>query len=399
MTKLGDLYSDFSRIDLDTRGGYARVAQVKTNGQKGYPEFCAFKLMRPEIDYQKGLERFQDELNLLVAINNDKNAPSVITRIYDSGFTLADLSESLHKREEPNPEMETFSTGVNTQKFIELKSTLEKKGAGKWLPYLVVELAPYNDSLLRQMHQPHDEGSGLFRLPTGEVIDLAIQLLETMHYSHKIMNRAYIDWKPEHIHWNGLRRRVKLIDWNVTTPLENGATRVQNIRDDIRLFCGAVLYVGLTFIDPDHPALTIGPRPTTEINSPVSEIRRRYWTDNPNFYQHGALIDDRIKQIITRGLNPNQGFDSIQELKTVLMEYANQELGLTENDFLPDSSSTNAYFQAVSEIRTAQKNLLDAQQRLIDATEAQGEKVEFTRLSKVIKSTLMNFPISESRNL
>jgi len=33
MTKLGEFYSDFSRIDLDSRGGYGRVTQVKTQGR------------------------------------------------------------------------------------------------------------------------------------------------------------------------------------------------------------------------------------------------------------------------------------------------------------------------------------------------------------------------------
>jgi hypothetical protein len=33
MTKLGEFYSNFSRIDLDSRGGYGRVTQVKTQGR------------------------------------------------------------------------------------------------------------------------------------------------------------------------------------------------------------------------------------------------------------------------------------------------------------------------------------------------------------------------------
>jgi hypothetical protein len=392
MAKLGDLYIDFSRIDLDTRGGYARVAQVRTHGQEGLPELCAFKLMRHEIDNQKGWERFEDEMKLLVTITNDRNAPSAITRIYDSGFVPLGVSESLYQRESPNPNLEVFETGTDVREFSRTKSDLEKRESDRWLPYLVVELAPYNDSLLRQMHQPHDQSSGLFRLPTGEVITMALHLLDVMNYLHSTMNRAYIDWKPEHIHWDGSGRRVMLIDWNVTTPLEDGPGKLQNVHDDLRLFCGAALYTSLTFIDPDDPSKPIGPRPSTEINSPIPEIRRRYWTNNPDYYQHDEMIDNGIKQIINRGLNPNQGFNSIEELRMTLMEYARQEFGLMESDLTVHSTSRNAYFQALAEIRAAQQKFLNAQQLLIDATE--GEKIEFTRLSKVIKRTLMNFPLS-----
>ena len=62
MTNIGDLFSDFSRIDTDIRGGYARVARVKTRENTAYPEYCAFKLMRHELDNEAGLQRFGDEI-------------------------------------------------------------------------------------------------------------------------------------------------------------------------------------------------------------------------------------------------------------------------------------------------------------------------------------------------
>src|SRR5688500_13339489 len=122
MIKLGDLYSGFSRIDLDTRGGYARVAQVRTHGQESYPENCAFKLMRHEIDSQKGLERFEAELKILVEITKDKNGPPAITWIYDSGFAPVEMSQNFEKNEMPNPELRIYSTGTNIKKFLDRKS-------------------------------------------------------------------------------------------------------------------------------------------------------------------------------------------------------------------------------------------------------------------------------------
>jgi len=395
MTKLGDLYSDFTRIDLDTRGGYARVAEVKTRGQKGILDLCAFKLMRPEIDYQTGMERFEEELKLLVEITKDGNMPLAITRIYDSGFAPIELSESMQRREIPNPDLEIISTGAELKDFIDQKTELQKKEPGRWLPFLVVELAPYDDSMLRQIHnQPQDDPYGLFRLPTGEVITMAVQLLDVMQYLHEKHNRAYMDWKPEHIFWNGFNKQVKLIDWNVTSSLDDGPGKNQNIRDDLRLFCGAALYISLTFVDPDDPTRPVGPRPTKELDSPVPEIRRRYWTDNPDFYQRDAMLDDKIKWIIRRGLDPKQGFDSIQKLKSGLIEYAQEELGLTEDELILRSEPSSPYFKALTEVRAAQQQLFQAQQNLIEAVKANGTKLEFTRLFDAIKRALMNFPIS-----
>ncbi len=393
MTKLGELYSNFSRIDLDTRGGYARVCQVKTTGQKGHPEYCAFKLMRHEIDHpQKGLEHFEDELKILLAISNDTNAPATITRIHDSGFVSAELSHSLHKSTIPDLNTEIISTGKDLKIF---QSEKKARKLENWLPYITVDLASYDDSLLRQIHnQPNDNPSSLFRLPTGEVILMAIQLLETMKYLHETHYRIYLDWKPEHIFWNGLSQKVKLIDWNVTVALNESPGEAQNIRDDLRLFCGAVLYIPLAFVDPDDPTKPIGPRPTKDILDAIPEIRHRYLTENPDFYQRDVTLDSDIKEIVKKGLSPKKGFNSIKELTDVLKNYSIHELGLNENDFTHHNETKSPYFEAIKEMRLAQKQLIQAQQHLIDAVKANGKRVEFTRLFDEIKRALINFPAS-----
>ena len=398
MTKLGNLYTEFSRIDLDTRGGYARVARVKTNEQLGLPNHCAFKLMRHEIDSQKGLARCEDEIELLSVITSHVGAPSAITRIYDSGFVQSELSKSIHNQQDPKYDLDIVSTGTDMVNFREQKKRLKVNESGDWLPYLLVELAPYDNSLLRQINsQPQEDSSGLFRLPTGEVILMAFQLLDVMQYLHEKHSRAYIDWKPEHIFWDGFERQVKLIDWNVTTHLDDDHGRKQNIQDDLRLFCGAVLYIGLTFIDPDTPThLThsIGPRPTTDLNSPVPEIRRRYWTDKPEFHQRDSTLDENIKEIIRMGLDPNRGFDTIQKFKNTLLDYAKNELGITEDELTSKAEPSSPYFKSLVELRTAQKQLLDAQRHLIDGVESHGQTLEFLRLFNTIKRALKNFPAS-----
>ncbi len=202
--------------------------------------------MRHEIDYQKGLERFEDEISFLIEASSDEKAPAAITDIYDSGFVSRELSKKLHKNEGVSgQDLEIISVGTDFDHFKEIRMELKRNDPDNWLPYIAVELAPYDDSLLRQVRQqPVEDPLGLYRLPTGEVIAMAIQLLEVLEYLHLQCGRAYLDWKPEHIFWNGLKKRAKLIDWNVTTVLHNGAERAQNIREDIRLFCVAVLYIG-----------------------------------------------------------------------------------------------------------------------------------------------------------
>ena len=395
MTTLSNSYTDFLLVDLDTPGGYARVAEVKTQ-KLGLPKFCAFKIMRPEIGYTAGLERFEEELEILLEMTKDVDAPPAITRIYDSGFAPKELAESLQKQEMPRSELEIISTATNLKDFLDQKSELQAKEAKQWLPYLVVDLAPFDNSLLRQIYsQPQDDESGLFRLPTGEVITMAIQLLDVMEYLHKHHNRAYMDWKPEHIFWNGIEKQVKLIDWNVTSRLDEGPGRKQNIDDDLRLFCGAALYVGLTFVEPENPTKPIGPRPTKELDKPVPEIRRRYWTDKPIFYQRDSMLDDRIKEIIRRGLDPHQGFDSIQDFKQVLIEYAQKELGVTEEEITLHTQPTSPYFRAITEMRRAQQQLFQAQREVIEAVRENGATPEFTRLFDAIKRASMNFPISD----
>jgi hypothetical protein len=393
MAKLGELYTNFSRIDLDSRGGYSRVADVASHRDQNNPIHYAFKILRNEIDFQRGIERFKDEHFLLSSIGQDITAPLPITRISDSGFVDCQLSHLLHQQSEPNYEITIHSTGAKLEEFMEMEKSLSVSEPGKWLPYLVVELAPYDDSLLRQIHhQPKEDPSGTYRLPAGEVVSMAVQLLDVMEYLHTVHERAYMDWKPEHLFWSGKTKQNKLIDWNVTIPLSDGPGKQQNIRDDIRLFCGAVLYISLTFVDPENPSKPIGPRPTEEPQNPVHEIRRRYWTDNPNFYQRGNTLDNRIKHIIRRGLDAKQGYESPKELKEALIEYAQQELGVSEAELRPGSNPESEYFRALSDMHKARQQFIQVQENLLSIIAQKGANPEFNWMFQTITQALSNFP-------
>lgn len=345
MTKLGDLYIDFSRIDLDTRGGFARVAQVKTLGQKDYPAYCAFKLMRHDLESpEKGVDRFEGEIRTLIEITRDKHHPEAITKIYDSGFTTVDLSNGLQKplevaentrRIEPtNPNLEIISVGPDLMKFMSLRSELMTDVPDRWLPYIVVELAPYDDNLLRQIRALSLGSSpDLYRLTVREIISMGLQILDLIIYLHQNYNFAYMDWKPEHIYWNSLKPQLKIIDWNVTDHFKNQRDKKRLIREDIRMFCGAALYCSLALNDPEDPnwKRPIGPK------NPLFSSERRYWTYQPDFYERDAILDKRIKQLIQRALDPQKGFDTPQDLKNELLNYAEQTLSLSATDLSPNA--------------------------------------------------------------
>jgi serine/threonine protein kinase len=360
MKKLGELYTDFSRIDLDAPGGYARVADVVALQEDGTTAHRAFKLMRHDLlellDEKKvGFQRFENELRILVEISRDKFMPYAITRVYDSGFVETEFSKALdqlqHKDEKlslvPNPEI--VSTGIDIQKFLDTHSALMEQEPDHWLPYLVVDLAPYDDSLLRQIKaQSAGKIPNLYALPVNTVVEMSLQLLDVMDYLHKRLGVAYIDWKPEHIYWNEELKQLKLIDWNVITLLEGDPEEKQQIvREDIRMFSGAALYCSLALSDPEELTKPIGPLPNVpKEKAPV--ILPRYWTDKPNFYQREGILDEKIKHLVQKALDPNQGFNSSRELKNALFQYVGKSYKLTEKDLV-----TGMPFDAVQYFRRA----------------------------------------------
>lgn len=335
--KIGDLYTDFVRIDLDARGGYSRVAQTKIVNRPDIPEYCAFKIMRHELqNHQKGMDRFEVELQTLAKIFKDENYPSAITKIYDSGFVDPRVSKGLqkpnnvientHRVEKIDPEWEIISTGVDLNAFLEVKASI-KGNTAQWLPYIVVELVPYNNSLLRQIHEyGNDPIAHPHIFPVGEVVMMALQLLDVIEYlqQHEL---TYMNWQPNHIYWDSRTQQVKLNDWAGVKILQDNEKRTNIIREDIRLFCGAVLYCSMALSDPEDMQRPIGPAPRLDRSS-LSSSLRRYWTDEPNFYERGPLFDDHIKQLIKTGLDPNQGFDTPSELKIALRKYTEKNLNL-----------------------------------------------------------------------
>lgn len=392
MVMLGDLYSDFTRIDLDTRGGYARVAKVRAQRKKGFPEYCAFKLMRHDLESPlRGIDRFEGEIRTLLNITQNKNFPTAITKIYDCGIVSVELSkalqkprnmiENVNKIQPVNPKFEIVSAGTNFERFLELRSELLKRKTDQLLPYLAVELAPYDDNLLRQIRQlSSGDISDLYRLSVREIISMALQLLDVIDELHNKHNFAYVDWKPEHIYWNSLNAQLRVIDWNVINKFQNEREKREFVREDIRLFCGAALYCSLALNDPEDLKRPIGPRPSAKPNPMFSSMEPRYWTDQPNFYDRDFILDDKIKLIIQKGLDPQQGFNTPQELKNELLTYSEQELGLTAIDLSPHAIS--------------QEKLAEIKELLVDAEDAYHSS-EYHRSVQLFRRVLRIEPDNE----
>jgi len=399
----------FSAIDYDAPGGFARTVRValeSSTAERNEEDGYAFKVMRHNLrDSDVGRARFQLELELLQRFDQYRNTNGlleIVTKIYDSGYVERRLSETIDLFGKPSPDWPIIRTGVDPIAFKEAGTTLDQE---VWVPYLIVELASYNDSLLRQIRRRPSQTAlelGLFRLPTGEVLHFTLKLLDLISWMHETLGVAYIDWKPEHIYWNGTQGKLKLIDWNITCPLEKSPGRAKNIRDDVRLLAGAALYCGLTLVDPED-GRPIGPRPTKDIRGAVAETRYRYLTDNAKFYEAEEYLDDRIKGIMRKGLS-SEGYETPSELKEDLIDYSKQYLGLDverlqelewESSTVSDlgSDAGNAYWMALRNMRQAQQHLSEAYDCLKEATGNMGSTREYARLIRLINHIQADYPM------
>jgi hypothetical protein len=339
--------------------------------------------------------RFCEELELLKQLS--EQAPpeqaEIITKVYGSGFVPVKVPKAFELYDDIDLSLPIHPTGLETESFVKLGEDLQRSEPDQWRPYLVVEMADYDGSLLRQINgYPSMDDDGAYRLPTGEVIYIAWRLLNLIEWLHtSTFRRAYIDWKPEHIHWAGGKQELKLIDWNVTEPLDAGPGERQNIRDDVRLFCGALLYSALTMVDmEDKPMRT---QPTTDYADPTPQARRRYWTEEPSFYKASYSLDRQIKEIVLQGVTPSRGYSKPADLRDALLSYAQKELDLKmpppQTD---DGTGGYHYWQAIQKVRRAQLGMKEAYNHLTQAIEIGGRTDEVSRLGKAIRRTFNQFP-------
>lgn len=378
--KIGDVFTDFIEADSGTKGGYARVLQVKKKSDdiKG-PSELALKIMRSDVVWQQGFTRFVEEIKVLSFVlekSKENNTPvyETINKLYGFGFLCSRFSASLEKQVTYDCEMLVCDS---LEEFVLKGNEFLANSSIDWVPFVLLELANFDDSLFRKIATlPKDEQT-LYRIPTGEIILMSVQLLDVLEFLHS-EGYAYIDWKPEHVHWNGETRKAKLIDWNVTCPLDAEPGAKQNILDDVRMFCGAILYSSITMVDLSGKQL--GARPTTKeyFGNPVMQARMRYAIDDVIFYKAYKYLDEHLVEIIRKGLSKKNSFKTPYELKKQLIEYAQESLGVDIYDV------NDPYFNALASLREAEGALRRAYSFLGDATLKNGPQKEFDRVSKII---------------
>lgn len=417
----GDYFNSFDPIDEDAPGGYARVAEAEALFLPDGPARVAFKVMR-EKDYAgKRLapntweKRFLEEFRILHTFTVRPDTPPVFTKLLGSGYIRRDVLDYFERYRVPY-DLPLYFTGLEEADFADTHAHLEKETPGRYLPFLAVELAPYGDSLFRQIRRRDWRGRPrppqvTPRLPVGEVIRMSWQLLEALKWFHDTFDRIYLDWKTEQVYWSawrlGVDEEVKtsqacLIDYNVTSPLarnprgddESPRYRPANLREELRLFCGAVLYPALTLTDPENEGRELSSKPTRRTSRGSRDVRLRYRVEGAlRFYGAGERLDAPLKKILRTGLEAGKGYASVEALQEDLRRYARDYLDYDPaRDFAPLGRSGEAYQQALRDLRFGQNRLLRARRGLVEALRySSGESGEYEALVHAIDYALKHF--------
>ncbi len=421
----GDYFNTLDPIDEDAQGGYARVAEVEAlflrTGAK-----AAFKVMRTKdmtgtpLSPETWEKRFLAEFRILNAFAQEEDVPAIFTPLLGSGYVRRDILEALEEYEVPY-DVPVYFTGRDEQSFIETHERLEKKFPKRFLPFLVVELAPYRDSLFRQIRRRRWHGESrprgvAPRLPVGEALQLSYQLLEGLRWFHTHIGRIYLDWKTEHIYWSAWRLGVhtaleakgdwmrplqgRLIDYNVTGELKDAPDREAALREELRLFCGAVLYPALTLYDPESDGKPLGGKPTRVPERGSQDAHLRYRVKGTLTFYEGAdeRLDKPLKEILRTGLENGGGYTSVEALQAALSEYARRYLDLEfRNPLKPGASSFlhprgisgQNYLRALRDLRLGQNLILRARRGLVEALrKSSGESGEYEALVRTIDHVL-----------
>ncbi|HVO44311.1 MAG TPA: hypothetical protein VMT34_16915 [Aggregatilineales bacterium] len=254
MTDLTDLYALGNTIDTFAPGHYARVYDAI---DRRNDRLCALKVMRVEHladgDGQPHMEAwaFITEADLLV-----KMASRHVVELHDCGYL---------KSTDENPRSgEIVSCGRDLEDF---RRGAYRYAGQRWRPYLALEILPRHENLLYVMRS--NRPGIRWRLPTEEAIDLAGQFGDLLVRAHS-QHIVYLDHKLEHVYWDG--RRLRIIDWNSSRIIENGAQLAQQITNDLHNLCVGILYPIFTGFSPQKGTLVPQPASQAEVDARDSDI-------------------------------------------------------------------------------------------------------------------------------
>ena len=340
---LKTLYRIGNYIDTFALGHYARVMDAE-HGPSG--QSVAFKVMRPEHLSSDGTPRWEarafiNEADLLMRLAQN---PSVV-KLVDCGYV------SSHD-ERPN-DGNVVALGTNVSAFREHFYPALADG---WRPYLALELLPRQNNLLYLMKP--NSNNGLWRLPTEEGVDLALQFAHFLHDAHS-QRIVYLDHKLEHVYWDG--RTFRIIDLNSSQLLETGTHTVdQYIIQDVHNLCVGVLYPVFTGLSPQKG--TLRPQPASQ-----NEVEQRYADVNHLDFGVEPTLSPSLQQLLQQGAR--QELPTIQTFITGLERVAGRH-GWDFNGAptAPALRCARDHMRAgLTELRHGQEALRAARETLLEA--------------------------------
>jgi len=230
MTSLQQIYEVGQYIDTNALGYSARVTRA-THWVSG--QDVAFKILRLELLQDARVwKQFAVESHLLERL---RDLPAMV-KMVDYGY-VSDLDHEIPSGGE------IISCNGQLKQFAE---EMPSRMSGGWRPYIALELLPAENSLLNLARGADGDGRRPFRLPTEEVLSLAMQFCEFLLEAHA-RDVVYWDHKPEHVYWGG--SGLRLIDLNVsrflTPDLGERVNAAEKIKD-LRYMLMGVLYIAFT---------------------------------------------------------------------------------------------------------------------------------------------------------
>ncbi|MCI0618608.1 hypothetical protein L0244_36990 [bacterium] len=206
---LNDIFGQISRIDIDARGGYARVFKA-ISATDEYPVQVALKILRHELhDLDKIVkQRFNSELSILRKFNQFRNTNKIqsaqmVPALYGSGFLHVDTVNRLRNSDENLEGADSFAwlTGTSLEDFESKWDELRPTNA--WSPFLIIELADFDASLYRRIQANNALPQESNRIKITDSINITIRFLDLLEFLHndlEIISKGVLSQsaKPEH---------------------------------------------------------------------------------------------------------------------------------------------------------------------------------------------------------
>jgi hypothetical protein len=264
----------------EASGSSARVFNLKAIGANKLYDNMAFKVMRHDkIAYASPL--FIEELKIL------SNLPTsnILTPMLGSGFIkvdshakwpeeIAPLSKSLVNTASASAlDGECLIYSPNETENV--LNTFSQYVSDGWLPFILLEKR-WEDNLYLLCDAGYTRGAYIKNFTVLQILDIAIQITDLMVTAHQT-GAVYLDHKLLHYYWNGVRNRVRVIDWNIGRWNPEGLA-AESTHFDILQFCARALHH--LFTGRQAPgSVAVGPNKKDDIDNAPHQYKASFHYD------------------------------------------------------------------------------------------------------------------------